>query len=182
MSITADCELHIIGNLDLHHCRLIIHKFPDGQYDLVYIFPVYLLAVFEPLCHVVNELLRHLVTESYAVVVWLDGHRVYIKTFCSRRRIADLDSGEEVELAHNSLALNELEFGIFVPWVDLRARLEILEGILGSEHGGMGESTAVIGLFNRALSAKGTPLGMMSWSLLQTFTKPGFSSTALVAS
>lgn len=160
MGVTANCELHIVGNLDLHHCRLIIHKFPDGQYDLVYIFPVYLLAIFEALCHVVNELLRHLIAESHAIVVWLDGHRGHIETFCCRGRIADLDSSEEVELAHDFLALDELELGILVPWVNLRARLEILEGILGSEYGGMGESTAIIGLYNRVLSAKGTLPGI----------------------
>lgn len=147
MSVTANCELHIIGNLDLHHCRLIIHKFPDGQYDLVHIFPVYLLAVLEPLCHVVNELLRHLVAEFEAIVVWLDGHRGHIKTFSSRGRIADLDSGKEVVLAHDLLALNELELGILISWVDLRARLEILQGVLGSEHGGMSDRTAVISLY-----------------------------------
>lgn len=83
MSITANCQLHIFRDLDLNHCRLVIDKLPDGQYDLVDIFSVYFLAVFEPLRHVVDKLLRHLVAKFHAVVVWLDSHRGDIETFRS---------------------------------------------------------------------------------------------------
>lgn len=46
----------------------------------------------------------------------------------------------------------------------------------------MSNSTAVISLHIIALSAKGTSLADDVLESLQTFTKPGFSSIALVAS
>lgn len=69
---------------------------------------------------------------------------VNIETLSGGGLVTDLDGGEESKLAHNLLALDELELGILIAWVYLDARLEVPEGILGLENGGIGSSAAVV--------------------------------------
>lgn len=155
MSVAADCELHIVRNLNLHHRGFVIDKLLHSQYDLVDIFPVYLLAILEPLCHVINELLGHLVAELRAIIVWLDSHGGHVETIGGGRGIGDLDGSEEVKLAHDLLALDELELRILVSGLDLGARLEILESVFGPQDGGVGDGAAVVSLKTGPLSARG---------------------------
>lgn len=121
MSVTAYGESDILGDLDLDHSRLIIDQLRDGQYNLVDVLLVYLLAVLESLYHIIDELLCHFASEFHTIVVSIDSDRVHIKALGRRWPICNLDSGEEIELAHNLLALDELEFGILVARVDLCA-------------------------------------------------------------
>lgn len=132
VSVTANGQLNVLRNLNLHHRRFIIDKLLDCQDDLINIFPVYLLAILKPLCHIVDELLRHLAAKLGTIVIGLDGDRVDIKAVGGRRRVGNFDGGEEVVLAHNLLALDELKFCILIPRINLAARFEVLQGILGS--------------------------------------------------
>lgn len=152
--IATNCKLDIVGNLHLDHCGLVVNKLLDSQYDLVDIFPVYLLAVLETFCHVVDELLGHLVAELRTVVVWLNGHRSHIETIGGGPCLGHLDRGEEIELAHDLLTFDELELRILVAGIDLGARLEVLESILGSQDGSMGDGTAVVRLEKARLSVR----------------------------
>lgn len=155
MSVAAYCELHIVRDLDLHHRGLVIDKLFDSQYDLIDIFPVYFLASLESLRHVVDELLSHLVAELHTIIVRLNSHGSHVETIGGGRGIGDLDRSEEIELAHNLLALDELELRILVSRLDLGARLEVLEGIFGSQNGGMCNGAAVVSLETGFLSARG---------------------------
>jgi len=58
-------------------------------------------------------------------------HRLDVDALGSRRLIANLNGSEEGLLAHHPFALNQLELGILVCWVDLDACLEVANGILG---------------------------------------------------
>lgn len=147
MGITADCQLHVLGDVHLDHGGLVVHNVPDRNNDLVDVFLVDQFAVLETLDHVVDKLLCHLVLfQAHAVVGGIDSHRVDIETLGGGQLIADFDSGEEGELAHNLLALDKLELGILVIGGNLDAGLEVLDGFLGVQDGGVGGSAAVVGL------------------------------------
>lgn len=145
--ITADCQLHVLGDVHLNHGGLVVHNVPDGNNDLIDVFLVDQLAVLEPLDHVVDKLLCHLVLlQAHAVVGSIDGHRIDIETLGGGQLITDFDSGEEGELAHDLLALDQLELGILVIGGDLDAGLEVLDGFLGVQDGGVGGSATVVSL------------------------------------
>lgn len=146
MRVTADRQLDVLGNFHLHHGRLVVQKLLQGDDYLVDVFLVDLLPVLEPLRHVVDELLRHLLAEPHAVVALLDRHGVDVEALGRRGLVAHLDGGEEVELAHDLLAFRQLELGVLVVRVQLDALLEVLERLLGPEDGGLREASPVVGL------------------------------------
>lgn len=150
MGITANCQLHILGDVHLNHGGLIIYNVSDGDDDLVNVFLVDQFAALEALNHVVDKLLCHLIPfEAHAIVRSIHCHGLDIEALSSRQLIPDFDSGEEGELAHNLLALNKLELGILVIGGNLDASLEILDGFLGVQDGGVGGSATVVGLDRR---------------------------------
>ena len=161
VSITAHSELNIVRYLHLHHRGLLVHDLLDSHDDLVDEFLVDLLAVLEPLDHVVNELLRHLVLDLYAVVVRFDSDSIEVEAFGGRGLVAHFYGSVEVELSHDLLAFGKLELRVLVVGVQLRAFLEIFEGILGLENGGVGDGTAEISLDRAWRVSKG-------WSRRQT--------------
>lgn len=138
MGITADSQLDIVRDLNLDHGRLVVHELLDGNNDLVDIFAVDLLASLEPLDHVVNELLCHLVAQSHAVIARLDNHRVEVKPLGRGRLIADLNSGKECQLSDNLLAFFQLESCILVVRIEANAGLEVVDGLLGSQDRSLG--------------------------------------------
>lgn len=146
MRVTANRQLDVLGNLHLHHGRLVVQKLLQGDDYLVDVFLVDLLPVLEPLRHVVDELLRHLLAKSHAVVALLHRHRVDVEALGRRGLVAHLDGGEEVELPHDLLTFGQLELGVLVVRVQLDALLEVLERRLGPEDGGLGEASPVVGL------------------------------------
>lgn len=147
MCVTADGQLHVFGDVHLNHGGLVVHNVSDGDNDLVDVFLVDELAVLEALDQVVDELLCHLVLlQAHAVVGGIYGHGIDIEPIGGGQLIADFNSGEEGELAHNLLALNKLELGILVIGGDLDAGLEVLDGLLGVQDGGVGGSATVVGL------------------------------------
>lgn len=187
MRITANRQLDVFRNLHLHHGRLVVQQLLHGDDYLVDVFLVDLLPVLEPLRHVVDELLRHLLAQPHAVVALLHGHGVDVEPLRRRGLVAHLDGGEEVELPHDLLAFRKLQLGVLVVRVQLHALLEVLERRLGPEDGGLGEASPVVGLrvANRGLDALHT-----GWDARvagrgragRTLTNLGFSSIALVAS
>lgn len=144
VSITADSQLHIFGNLNLDHGWLLVDKLLNGKNDLVNIFSVNFLAGLESLCHIIDELLGHGIAKSSTVVVRLNSHRVQIKSFGGRWLIPNLDSCEEGHLSHNLLAIFELEPGIFIPGVDLDTLLEVVNGIFWSKNRCLGQASSVV--------------------------------------
>ncbi len=96
MRVAANCELDVFGNFYLHHCGLVINDLLDGDDDLVDIFLVDLFTGLEPLDHVIDEFLGHLVLELYTVVVWLDSNGINIEAFSGRRLITDFDGSIEI--------------------------------------------------------------------------------------
>ena len=148
MGITADCQLHVLGDINLNHGRLVVHNVPDGDNDLVNVFLVDQFAVLETLDHIVDKLLCHLVLfQAHAVVSRIHGHGVDIEALGGGQLIANFNSGKEGELAHNPLALNQLELGILVIGGDLDAGFEVLDGFLGVQDSGIGGSATVVGLY-----------------------------------
>lgn len=127
MSVSTDGQLDSLWYLHLHHCRLIIDDLLDSYNDLINVFLVKQLPVFETFRHVVDELLCHLLAEMHAIVGWLNGHGLDIEPLCGGGFITYLDCGEKLVLPNDFLALDELELGIFVPGVDFDACLEVLD-------------------------------------------------------
>jgi hypothetical protein len=146
MGVTADGKIDIVGYGQLDHSGLIIDNVLGGNYDLVDVFFVNLLARPEPLDHVINELLCHLIAKAYSVVIGFDFNRIQIKTFRRGRFITNVDSGIKILLAHNPLALSELELSIFIVRVELNTFLEILHGIFRLEDSSIGYRAAEVSL------------------------------------
>lgn len=140
--VAADGQLDIVRDRHLHHGRLVVHDLLNRQKDLVDIFLVDLLAVLEPLGHVVDKLLCHLLLEPHAVVIRLYRDRVDIKALGRGGLVADLDGSVEGELADDLPALVELELGVLVVRVELDALFEVLDSVLGSDNRGVGKATA----------------------------------------
>lgn len=69
---------------------------------------------------------------------------VNIESFSCRGLLADFDGGEEGELAHDLLALDEFELGILITGVDLDTGLEVLDRLLGLQNGSIGSSATVV--------------------------------------
>lgn len=135
VGIAADGELDVIGYCDLDHCRLFVHNLLDGNDDLVHKFLVDLLPVLEPLDHVIDELLCHLILDLHAIIVWLDRDGINVQTFGSRGFVANLNGSIEVELSDNLLAVGELELGILIVGVELGDQLEVTKSIFWLENG-----------------------------------------------
>lgn len=102
--ITTDSQLHIVGDLYLHHGGFVVYELLDGQNNLIHVLAMDLLASLEALSHVVNELLCHLLAESHTVVIILHRHAIKVESLSRRGLVAHLDSGEKGQLPHNLLA------------------------------------------------------------------------------
>lgn len=138
VGVATDCELDILGDINLDHGRLIVYNLLDGDNDLVDVLAVKELASLEPLDHVVNEFLCHGVSQPYTIVVILNNHRVQIKTSGSGRFVTNFDSGKEGELAHNLLAFFQFKSGILVVRVKPDTFLKVFDGFFRPEDGGLG--------------------------------------------
>ena len=131
MGVSTDGELDIVRNFHLHHGGLIVYELLHSNDYLVDVFPVDLLAILEPLHHIIDELLRHLIAKSYAVMAGLYYHGVEIKTFGGGRFVTNFDGGKEVELAHDLLTLRKFQFGILITGIKFDAFLKVLKRIFG---------------------------------------------------
>ncbi|CRK35665.1 hypothetical protein BN1708_001297 [Verticillium longisporum] len=76
-------------------------------------------------------------------------------TLSSRGLVADLDSGKEVKLSHNLLALVKLQLGILVIGVDPDTFPKVLESLLGPNDGGVGQASSEVRLDKLGVQGNG---------------------------
>ena len=160
MRISAYCQLHILGNVDLNHGRLIVNNFLDGDDNLVDVFFVERLAVLEALNHVVDKLLCHLASQTGAIVGVVHMYRFNVEALGGRGFISNLDGSIKGLLANNLLGLDQLELRILVAGVDLDASLEIPEGFLVVQDSRIGCGATVVGLMVHEGLRSVRPLGL----------------------
>lgn len=146
MGITTDCKLDVLGNVDLDHGRLVVHKLLDGDDDLVDVFSVNQLASLEPLHHVVNEFLCHAISKSHTVIILLNDHGVQVKIGGSGGLITNFDGSKKGELTDNPFAFLQFQTSILVVGVKLDTFFEVIDGFFRSEDGGFGKTSSEISL------------------------------------
>lgn len=134
MSITADCQLLILGHLGLDHGGLVVHKLLHSQDYLENVFPVQVLAILEPLNHVVDELLGHLVSKLGTIVAGVNSHVFQIQAFCCRGCISHLDGLEEGIALDQLLTCVVLDLCGSVAWLLLDDNLPVVDGVRVSEN------------------------------------------------
>ena len=144
MRITTDGQLSALVHPDFNHCRLRIDKVLHCLYNLEDIFAMYLLAVLEPLEHIVNELLRHLGAQPHAIVLVVHGHRIDIQLLERGGRVTNLDGLFESLPSHKLLAVRQFQFRIAVIGFFLHDSLEVLQGLPVVQDSSVGQGTSPV--------------------------------------
>ena len=146
MGVAADGDLVALLDVVLDHGRLLLDNVHDGQDDLVGVLLGQLLAIFEPLDHVLDELLRHAALELGAVVVGLEQHVLDVEAFSGRGRVVDLDGLEEGIALDDALALGHAQLRVGVGGGLFGDQPPVAQGLAVLEHGRVGRGAAVVGL------------------------------------
>jgi hypothetical protein len=144
MRVTADGDLVPLFDVILDHGRFLLDDVHDGQYYLVGILLGQLLAVLEPLDHVLDELDRHLAFQLWAVVLGFEGHVLDIQPFCRRGSIVDLDGLQEGISLDDALTLGHAQLRVRIVRGLLYDELPIAEGFAVLEHGRVRRGAAVV--------------------------------------
>lgn len=144
MSITADGQLLARINTNLHHRRLVVYNVLYSLDNLEDIFAVNVLAILEPLDHIIDELLRHLTPKAHTIIVILHLDSIDVQALKCGRRVGDLNGLLKFYTTDELLTLCQLDLRILVVWLPLDDGLEIPKGSLIVEDGGFGKGTSPV--------------------------------------
>lgn len=92
---------------------------------------MYLLPVLEALDHVVDKLLRHLISQADAVVVIVDFDRIDVQVLERGGWLPHLDRFLELDPTDELLAFCKSQFGIAVVGLSPDNGFEVFEGLFG---------------------------------------------------
>lgn len=146
MRVTANRQFLARIHSNFHHCRLGVHEILYSLDYLEDILAVDLLAILEPLDHVIDKLLGHFVPEAHTVVAIVDLHRIDVQPLECRWRFGNLNRLLEFYTANQFLTICQLKLRIAVAGLAFHHSLEILEGRLVVENGRVCQGTTPEGL------------------------------------
>ena len=90
---------------------------------------MYRLAVLKPLNHVIDEFLRYLFLQPYAVVFVFHHHAVNIQSLCRALLFPDVDRFEKCIALNNLLTDFVLGLCSLVTWISFDDNLPVAKGI-----------------------------------------------------
>jgi hypothetical protein len=173
MCVAAHGQRVSLCDFHLDHGRLLVQDLPDLEDYPEDVLAVQRLLVAETRNHVVDELLRHLLSELGAGVACLDHDAVEVQALGGGRRVGDFNGLEKGIFLDNLAADFELRLGQLVAWVLLDDYFPVAQGVGVVEDGGVCDGATVV-----CLSVSVRPAGAET----RTLTLFWSSSMALVAS
>ncbi|PYI09976.1 hypothetical protein BO78DRAFT_11064 [Aspergillus sclerotiicarbonarius CBS 121057] len=151
MRITANRQPLALLHTNLNHRRLRIDQILDSLDYLERVLAMDLLAGLEPLDHIVNELLCHFLLQPRTIIASIHSHGINIQVLKSGRRVADLNRLLELQPTDQLLALAQLQLRIAVVRLPLNHGLEILQGVLVVQDGGIRKGSSPVSLDKLAM-------------------------------
>lgn len=127
MRVTTNRQLPPLLNTDLHHRRLGIHQILDSLDNLERILAMNLLPILKPLHHIIDKLLRHVLTQTHSIVVIVHADRIDIQALKRRRRVGHFNRFLEFQPSHEFLAVRQFQLRISVIRFPLDDRFEIAQ-------------------------------------------------------
>ena len=104
-----------------------------------------LFAPLKAVNHIIYKLLRHLLVEPHAIILFFYRHTIQIQPLGGRGQVRDLDSLEKSIAFDDLVALVALGLCGLVCGVALDDNLPVTEGVAVFEDGGVGDGAAVVG-------------------------------------